>query len=414
LDFPRPKRRSFRKPVAAGVAALAVAGAAYGVSRLERAPPQVERASVRIDEVRRGLMVRSVKGPGTLVPRHVRWITADTAGRVERIPLRPGARLEPGSTILELTNPDVHLQALEAERQLASAEADLVNMRSTLEAQRLAQEAALATLRTDRAEMDRRRATTVRLVATGAISQLEARLTDERAAELSRRVALEEQRLAVMASGERDRLAAQRQQVEKLRAVARFRNEQVDGMHVRSGEAGVLQELPLELGQWVTPGVLLAKVAQPGDLRADVRIPEIVAKDVAPGQRAEIDLRSSQVPGHVTRVAPSAREGTVLVEVELDGAPPPGARADLAVDGTIELERLSDVLYVGRPAGAQPGSVVEMYRLARDGVTADRVRVELGRASFSTIELRQGLTEGDRVVLSDIPGAEGAAKVRFR
>jgi HlyD family secretion protein len=414
VDIPRPKRRSYRVPVAAAVAALGVAGAAYGVSRLERAAPEVERASVRIDKVRRGAMVRSAKGPGTLVPRHVRWITADTAGRVERILVRPGAPLEPGTTILELQNPDVHLQALEAERQLASAGAELVNMRSTLEAQRLAQEAALATLRTDRGEADRKRATNRRLLSTGAISELEAKLADERAAELARRVGLEEQRLSVIASGERDRVAAQRQQVEKLRAVARFRRDQVENMRVRAGEAGLLQELPLELGQWVTPGVLLAKVAQPGDLRADLKIPETLAKDVAVGQRAEIDLRTAQVPGHVVRVAPAAREGSVLVEVDLDATPPPGARADLAVDGTIELERLPDVLYVARPAGAQPGSTVELYRVARDGATAERVKVALGRASFATVELRDGLAEGDQVVLSDIAGAEGASRVRFR
>jgi multidrug efflux pump subunit AcrA (membrane-fusion protein) len=414
VDVPRAKRRSYRAPLLAAAGAVALGAATLGVSRLERAAPQVERASVRIDEVHRGLLVRTVKGPGSLVPRHIRWITADTAGRVERILARPGARLAAGAAILELDNPDVHLQALEAERQLAGAEAELVNLRSTLEAQRLAQEAALATLRTDRAEAERRRGTNRRLLATSAISELEARLADERADELARRVELEQRRLAVMAEGQRDRVAAQRDQVEKLRAVARFRREQVEHMRVRAGEPGVLQELPLELGQWVTPGVLLAKMAQPGDLRAELRIPETVAKDVAPGQRAEIDLRTAEVPGRVTRVAPAAREGTVLVEVELDGAPPPGARADLAVDGTVELERLPDVLYVGRPAAAQPGATVELYRVARDGSTAERVRVELGRASATAIELRRGLAEGDRVVLSEITGAEGAPKVRFR
>jgi hypothetical protein len=316
--------------------------------------------------------------------------------------------------IIELTNPDVNLQALEAERQLASAEAELVNLRSTLEAQRLSQEAALATLRTDSAETQRKRATSRRLLETGAISEMEARLIEDRAAELAQRIKLEEKRLSVMSEGQRDRIAAQRQQVEKLRGVARFRREQVDRMRVRAGEAGVLQELPLELGQWVTPGLLLAKVAQPGDLRAELRVPEVLAKDVAPGQRVDIDLRTGHVPGHVTRVAPGARDGTVLVEVDLDQAPPPGARADLSVDGTVEIERMADVLYIARPAGAQAESTVELYRLDADGDTAKRVRVRLGRTSVNTIEVREGLAEGERVVLSDIAAVEGATKVRLR
>jgi ABC-type lipoprotein export system ATPase subunit/multidrug resistance efflux pump len=348
---------------------VAVASAAFAVSRVERAAPSVERAAVRVDEVRRGPLLRAVKGPGTLVPRHVRWLSADTAGRVERILVRPGAAVQPETVLMELANPDVNLQALEAERQLASAEAELVNLRSTLEAARLAQEAALATLRTERAEADRRAGTNERLRATGAISDLEARQADEKADELRRRVKLEEQRLGVMADGLRDRLAAQRSQVDKLRAVARFRSEQVERMRVRAGEAGLLQDLPLELGQWVTPGVVLARVARPGELKAELRVPETLAKDVAPGQRAEIDLRTATVPGQVVRVAPAAREGSVLVEVELEGTPPPGARADLQVDGTIELERVPSALFVGRPAGAQPESTVELYRVAADGAT---------------------------------------------
>ncbi|HYG69440.1 MAG TPA: HlyD family efflux transporter periplasmic adaptor subunit, partial [Anaeromyxobacteraceae bacterium] len=221
-------------------------------------------------------------------------------------------------------------------------------------------------------------------------------------------------RAEVLRGGLSERERAQRAQIEKLRGVARFRNAQLEQMTVRAPSAGILQDLPLELGQWVTPGQLLAKIAEPGLLRADLRVPESVAGELSPGLEAEIDTRAGTFPGRVARIAPAALQGTVVVEVEPTGPLPPGARADLSVDGVVFLERVEDVLSVGRPVGAQPGATMELYRLSPDGATAERVKVRIGRTSAASIELVGGLAEGDRVVLSDVPGVEGAERVRMR
>jgi multidrug efflux pump subunit AcrA (membrane-fusion protein) len=416
VDVPRtrPPQRLRRPLVLAAAGAAVLIGVTVGIGGLSRAAPVIDRASVRIDEVKRGPMVRSIRAPGTLVPVNVRWLTAQTAGRVERLHVRRGAPVSPSDVVLELANPDVDLQALESERQLASAEAELVQLRTQLGTDRLAQESALETLRAERAEARRQAAVVASLLAKGHLSELEAARAREKAEELDARVALEARRLKVIGAGLADRVAAQRQQIEKLERIVRFRRDQIAAQKVAAGADGVVQELPLELGQWVVPGQLLAKVAAPGALRADLRVSETLAGEIAPGHDAEIDTRNGVVRGRVTRIAPAASQGTVTVEVELLDPLPQGARPDLSVDGVVLLERLDDVLQVSRPAHAQPGATVELYRLAPDGGTAERVRVKLGRTSATVVELTDGLAEGDRVVLSDVPGAEGAAKVRMR
>jgi len=414
LDIPRERVRNFRPLYLAGGATLAVAVLALGVSRIRPAAPAVEKGGVWIDTVKRGSMLRAVKGPGTLVPEHIRWITADTAGRVERIYLRPGAPVKADTQLIELSNPDVMLQSLEAERQVSSATADLLALKSNLATDQLKQEALVAQLETDASDAHRRSQADNKLHDHQMLSDIDVGLSTERAKDLAERLKLGKEQVQVMQRGVGERTRAVSSQLEKLKAVAQFRKQLVESMHVKAGGDGVLSDLPLELGQWVTPGTLLAKVVQPGDLKAELRIPETQAKDVALGQSVQIDTRNGIVPGTVRRVNPAASQGTVLVEVELQGPLPKGARPDLTVEGTIEIEKLPDVLYVGRPAGAQPESTVELFRLAPNSDLAQRTRVALGRSSVNTIEVKSGLAEGDRVVLSDMSAWDSNETVRLK
>ena len=359
-------------------------------------------------------MLRAVRGPGTLVPEHIRWITADTAGRVEKIALAPGATVAADTVLLELSNPDVMLQSLEADRQLAQAEGGLLTLRSSSRSQRLQEEAAIVALRTELADVRRRAAATEGLLKQELASALETQAVTEKASELGQRVTLEQARLQVMVDGEREALVAQRTQVERLRAVAQFRRTQVSSMKVVAGGVGTLSEMGLELGQWVTPGTVLAKVVQPETLKAELRIPETQARDVAVGQRAEVDTHNGVIPGHVSRVAPSATAGAVKVDVALEGALPRGARPDLSVEGVVELERLRDVVYVSRPAGVMAAGATELFKLSADGSEATRVKVRLGRDSVSTVEVLDGLAPGDKVILSDTSMFEAAHRLRLK
>ncbi|MFY0523985.1 HlyD family secretion protein [Archangium gephyra] len=414
MDIPKkPKTR--RKPwLLAGLGVLVLVGVTVGLSRLRAAAPTVERGTVWLDTVKRGPMIRQVKGAGTLVPEHIRWLTADTAGRVERIHVRPGTSVEPGTLLLELSNPDVQLQALEAERQLASAEAELISLRTNLETQRISQAATIATLETEAINAENQAQATVALMDRSFVPKLELQQVKGKAGEMATRLGLERQRLSVIQSSTREQLAAQQGQIERLKAVARFRRNQVDSMQVKAGEGGVLSELPLELGQWVTPGTVLAKVVKPEKLKAELRIAETQARDIQVGQRAEVDTRNGLVEGTVARIAPAASQGTVRVEVMLTGELPRGARPDLTVEGTVELERLGEVLSMGRPAGAQPNATVSLFKLVPGSDEAVRVPVRLGRGSVNSIEVVEGLAEGEQVVLSDMTAWDAVERVRLR
>lgn len=414
MDIPRPKTRNNLRYVYAALAATAVGVLGFGLSQLEQAPPTAEKALLWVGEVKRGRMLREVKGPGRLVPEEVRWVTADTAGRVERIELRPGAKVELETPLLLLANPDVMLQALESERQLASAEAQLLDARLASQTQVLAQQAVLRQLQTELGDARRRDEANQRMLEQGQISSAEAQLGADRRKELEERVRLLQEQLSLMEQNERERLAVQRASLEKLRAVVRFRQQQVQSLQVRAGSQGILQELPLELGQWVTPGTVLAKVSQSGQLKAELRIPEVQAKDVQPGQPVRIDTRNGIIRAEVSRIAPAATQGAVVVEARLTGELPKGARPDLNVDGVIEIERLEDVLHMGRPVGVPQESTVEMFRLSETGDSAARVRVRLGRGSVDTVEVREGLREGDKVVLSDMSAFANADAVRLK
>jgi HlyD family secretion protein len=415
VDIPRkPRNTRKRNLIIAGCAIASVAAITFALSRLRAAAPVVDRGGLWTDTVKRGPMLREVKGPGTLVPEQIRLITADTAGRVERIPLRPGAQVEPGTILLELSNPDVMLQALDAERQLAQAEADLINLRATTQGNTLVTRSGLATLEAQAADAERRAKADQKLATDGVISEVEARMQVERATELRDRLQLERKRLGVVSGSGKEQVAAQQAQIQRLKNVVSFRRQQVESMKVRSIDRGVLSELPLELGQWVTPGALLAKVVQPERLKAVLRIPETQARDLALQLPAVVDTRNGVVKGKVSRISPSASQGSVEVDVSLPAELPRGARPDLTVEGTIEIEKLQNVLFVGRPAGAQPGGQAELFRLIKGGDEAHRVKVRLGRSSVSTVEVLDGLAEGDAVILSDMSQWDATDRVRLR
>lgn len=420
MDIPRPtapKRR--RRLIIGGVSIVGITLATVALSRLPQAAPTVEKASVWTDSVRRGTMVRQVRAPGTLVPEQIQFVSAVTAGRVERINVRPGVAVTAGTVLLELSNPDVQLEALEAERQVAAAEAQEASLRMQLRTGNLTQEGQVATVRASYQEAKRVLGATEELAKKGMATEMELQRARDQVAELSTRIEAEEQRLKLMGGSQREQLMLAERQTERLRAISQFQRERIASMRVTAGAPGVLQDLPLELGQWVTPGLVLAKVAQPGRLKAVLRVPETQAKDVTIGQTVSVDTRTGGaqgglIPGHVMRIDPAAQGGTVTVEVALDGELPKGARPELSVDGTIEVERLTDVLYVGRPAYGQPESAVSLFKLDPDGVTARRVTAKLGRASVNTIEVVQGLNPGDRVIISDMSQWENAERVKLK
>jgi HlyD family secretion protein len=414
VDIPRQPRKSKRRLIYLGGATLAVVLTTLALSRLEPAAPPVDRATVWTDTVRRGTMVRQVRGPGTLVPEQIRYISAVTAGRVERVMALPGIEVDEGTVLLELSNPDVERQMLEAQRQLTSSEAEFANLQASLENQRLNQEAAVASVRSESREAERQAKLNEDMADRGLIATMDLSRTRDRAEELKTRLAIELKRLEFITRSMQAQLAAQRSQIERLRGIVEFQRVQKESMVVRAGTRGVLRELPLQEGQWVNPGANLAVVVQPGRLKAELRIPETQARDLTVGQAAAIDTRNGVIPGHVVRIDPAVQNGTVRVDVALDGALPRGARPDLSVDGTIEVERLENVLYVGRPAYGQAESTVGLFRVEEGGRGAARVNVRLGRSSVNTIEVVDGLREGDVVILSDMSTWDSHDRVRLQ
>jgi HlyD family secretion protein len=413
MDIPRqpPKKRSRHIAVGAGVLTLVLI--AVVVASLPTAMPGVDRATLIIDSVQRGTMVREVRAPGTLVPEHVRLISALTAGRIERLPVRPGATVASGADLLEMSNPDVQLEALEAGRQVTAAEAALVNLETALSTQRLTQQASIASARAASSDASRQATMLASLGKQRLVSLNEMAQANEKATEQSARLEAERSRLQVMDGAMARQVALQRSEVQRARSIAEFQAARVASMRVRAPEDGVLQTLPLELGQWVVPGQVLATIAQPGRLKAVLRVPETQARDVVPGQEVSVDTRNGIAKGRVVRVDPTVQNGTVTVEVALEGPLPRGARADLSVDGTIEIERLPDVLHVGRPAIAQ-GESVDLFKLEPDGKHATRVRVKVGRTSVNAVQVLQGLRVGDRVIISDMTQLENVARIKLQ
>jgi multidrug resistance efflux pump len=413
VDIPRaPANRGRKRLIYGGIALVALVAMTVGLRGLKPAAPRVDRASVWIDSVQKGPLVIEVRGPGTLVPERIRYISAVTAGRVERRLAEPGQEVHPETVLLELSNPDVQLEALESERQLTVAHADRVNLQTNLVTQRLNQEATVAAAKAAYQDAKRNAEAAEGLATKELISAMEAERAKDRVVELETRYKVEEERLAVMVGAVDSQLALQKAQVGRLQAVTEFQRGRVRSMKVHAGANGILQELPLEVGQWAQSGATLARLVEPGKLKAVLRIPETQAKDVAIGQPAAIDTRNGIVKGKVVRIDPAVQNGTVTVDVSLEGELPRGARPDLSVDGTIQVERLEDVLHVGRPAYGQANSAVGLFKLTPDGTEATRVNVRLGRTSVNTVEVTGGLETGDRVIISDMSRWDGHDRVR--
>jgi HlyD family secretion protein len=410
-DLARSRRRRQVLWTAGGT--LAALAATIAVARLEPASPSVERSAVWVDTVRRGEMLRQVRGPGTLVPLEEQWISAASAGRVERILVRPGTRVAADTVLLELSNPELAQEALEAQAELDAAEADFRVAEAQLESALLDQQAVAAALAAEHAEARLQLQANERLAAEGLMPELTLELSKLRAEQLAQRREIEQRRLVQAEASRQAQLAARRSRLERQRALWELRRQQHGGLRVAAGMSGVVQEVAVESGQRVAPGAILAKVARPEQLKAELRIPETQARDVQVGQVAAIDTRNGVVPGRVLRVDPAVRQGTVTVEVALEGELPRGARPDLSVDGTVEIERLADALFVGRPAFGQAGSRITLFKLAPDGRSATRVPVELGRTSTSTVEIVAGLADGDRVILSDTSAWDSADRLRL-
>ena len=413
MDIPRaPAQRGRKQLLYGGLAVLGLALATLGLRSLKPAAPSVDRAAVWIDSVQRGPLLIEVRGPGTLVPERVRWISAVTAGRGETRLAEPGQEVSPETELLELSNPDVQLEALESERQLTVAQGDRVNMRTLLETTRLNQEGAVAEAKAAYQDARRNAEASSDLAKKELISSMEASRTQDRVVELQTRYEVEEKRLAVMTESTDSQLRLQDAQVARLRAVVDFQRERIRSMKVMAGAHGVLQELPLEVGQWAQSGAVLARLVEPGRLKAVLRIPETQAKDLTIGQPAAIDTRNGIVKGAVARIDPAVQNGTVTVDVRLEGEMPRGARPDLSVDGTIQVERLDNVLHVGRPAYGQANSTVGLFKLSADGKEATRMNVRLGRTSVNTVEVLGGLQPGEKVIISDMSRWDGVDRVR--
>jgi multidrug resistance efflux pump len=396
--------------LAAGVGALALAVLLLG---FEPAAPEVDRRALLIAELSRGTFLAHVRGPGTLVPEQVRWITALTAGRVEQRLLDPGQPVEADSVILKLSNPDVELEALDAQRQLTAARGELLALRTGLEEQRLDQVVAVASAKAAYLEAVREAEAVRGLAAQSIVSSLEASRKQERAEEMDERYRAETERLALLVATADEKLRLQEDQVERLREIAEFQEVRVASMVVRAGAAGSLQETHLELGQWVQPGETLAVVAEPRGLKAVLRIPETLVRDVALGQPASIDTRNGEAEGRVVRIDPAVQNGSVEVHVRLSGELPRGARPDLSVEGTIETARIDDVLFVSRPAFSQSDSSLSLFRLEPDGDSARRVSARVGRVSADAAEVLEGLDAGDRVIVSDMSRWEAFDRVEL-
>ncbi len=404
MDIARPSRKKeiLRRRILLGIlAAVVLVLITVGLGSLEPAAYQVERAALYTGTVERGNFTREVRGPGNLVPEEIRWIAAQTNGRVDRIVIRPGALVTPDSVILELSNPELEQSAQDAELALRAAEAEYTNLRVQLDSQLLDQQANLARVNADyegavlRAEADSE------LFKEGLIPDIEARLSKLSADQLTVRHKIEQERLEKTQESNTARLSASRAGLEQSRALHELRLSQIEALRVRAGIRGVLQQVPVEEGQQLTPGTNLARVAQPERLKAELRIAETQARDVLIGQLATIDTRNGEVEGRVVRIDPAVEQGSVTVDVELPDELPKGARPDLSVDGVIEIERLEDVLHVRRPTFGQPNSTVGLYKLSADGENAVRVPVKLGRGSVNEMEIIEGLEVGDEIILSD-------------
>jgi HlyD family secretion protein len=417
MDVPRKsaaRNKKIRRIVLGVVALAAIAVTTKVLGGLKPAAPGVERAQVWLDTVKRGPMLRQVRGLGTLVPVDGGLvIPATTDGRVEQRLALPGTIVTPNTVLLVLSNPELEQATIDAEWKVKAAEAEMNNLRVKLESDRLTQQAAAATVETDahtaKLEADR----DAELNRLGLTADIQAKKSAATAEDLANRNQIEKKRLEIGVEAIKAQVAVQQATMEQLRALWDLKKSQIEALRVKAGVSGVLQQVPVDVGQRVSEGAILARIVQPEKLKAELKIPETQAKDVAIGQSASIDTRNGIIDGHVSRIDPAAVNGTVTVDVKLEGALPPGARPDLSVDGTIEIEKLNDVLYVGRPTFGQPNSQISLFKLDAEGKGATRVQVKLGRSSVNTIEILDGLRIGDQVILSDMSAYDAYDRIRL-
>jgi HlyD family secretion protein len=412
-EFKREKRR--RQVILAGVCVVVAVAATFGVSRLKPAAPSVERGTVWTDTVKRGSMLRQVRGLGSLIPSQesVRQIPAESEATVVRIRVLPGSQVKAETILLEMSNPQVEQAALDAQLQLKAAEAEYQSQRVTLESNLMNEKAGAATVTADYSQAQRQADTDKALYDLGVISGLAYKASRGKSEELTTRNDLETQRLIIGQKAIEAQLAEQQAKVEQMRALAALKRKQLDALQVRAGIDGVLVDLPLQVGQHVQPGTMLAKVVQPNHLMAELKVAETQARDVQFGEPASIDTHNGVISGTVMRVDPAVQNGTVTVDVKLTSELPKGARPDLSVDGTIDLERLENVLYVGRPAFGQENSTISLFKLDADGKEATRVPVKVGRESVNSIQVFEGLREGDTVILSDMSRWDKTDRIRL-
>ena len=418
MDIKRPPKSKLKKKIRNAVMIViglaAIGGITYGLTKLKPAAPTLDRSTAVIETVKRGEMVRDVRGNGTLVPDVTRWVPAPADGRVERILLKAGVEVDSSSVIAELSNPQLEQQATDTELQVKAAEADRENLKVRLESDSMTQKSAIATINAQYSQAKLQLDADEVLGKQGLVSELTLKISRVNVQDLANRLKVEQERLAVAARSTKAQLNAAESRLQQLRALATLRRQDVDHLKVRAGTNGVLQQVLITEGQQVTPGTNIARVADPTSLKAVLRVPETQIKDMRVGQKAIVDTRNGLIEGQVSRIDPAAREGTFEIDVSLTGPLPASARPDLSVDGTIELERLHDVLKVGRPAFGQAQQTIGMFVLTPDGTEAERRTVKLGRNSVSTIEILEGLREGDRVIISDTSALDSYNRIRIR
>ena len=418
MDIKRPPKSKLKKKIRTAilivVAVTGIGGITYGLSKLKPAAPTIDKSTVVIETVKRGPFLRDVNGVGTLVPQVTRFVPAPADGRVETVLLQAGVEVQPSTVIVELSNPQMEQQAADANFQVKAAEADEENLKVRLESDTMTQRSAVATINAEYSQAKLQLDADEVLAKQGLVADLVLKISRVNVQNLANRLKVEQERLAVSSKATKAQLNAQSSRVQQLRALAKLKQEQVDALKVRAGTAGVLQQVSVQVGQQVTPGFNIARVADPNSLKAELRVAETQIKDVRFGQKVLVDTRNGVIEGQVSRIDPAAREGTVTVDVSLTGPMPPGARPDLSVDGRIELERLSDVLSVGRPTFGQGQSTIGMFVLTPDGSEAERRQVQLGKYSVSTVEVLGGLKEGDKVIVSDTSTYDGYNRIRVR
>jgi HlyD family secretion protein len=418
MDIKRPGKSKLKKRIRAVafivIGLVAIGGITFGLTRLKPAAPTLDRSTAVIDTVKRGQMLREVRGIGTLVPQLVRFIPAPADGRVEKIPVQAGVVVGYDTVIVELSNPQMEQEAMDAEFQVNAAQADHESLRARLESESMTQKSAIAGINSEYSQAKLQLDTDEVLGKQGLVPDLLLKISRMRVQELSNRLKVEQQRLTIGGKSVKAQMNAQQSRVQQLRALAKLKRDQVDALKVRAGTSGVLQQVSVQVGQQVTPGFNIARVADPASLKAELKIAETQIKDVKLGQPVAVDTRNGIIQGEVQRIDPAAREGTFIVDVALTGPLPASARPDLSVDGTIELERLDNVLYVSRPAFGQGQQTVGLFRLNPDGQEALRTQVTLGRSSVSTIEIISGLKEGDQVIISDTSAMDSYNRIRVR